>query len=519
MYLMTKRLAKCAFSVTLPVLISYPVNATPPLSLPPPDTPSSNSVRSTSVCSYFSENPFLYQACSSEINDRPGVALIDGDSVANSVLVGTANNWLILVDGSSGSILAGDLQIKHGQRLLGVSHEGMKPSLETYQRENDNNIVLFNSAENNVSFKNLHLKDAYDDDTYHSILLRMNNSSAFSITENEFSAQKWTSAISVVCEASENTSGIGHISKNHFEVGGGQVASSGLAVDCRNDNLRVLSSDNHYKLKSGGRGVYIHTGGLKVKGDTFTQEETTSDSFDARPIGVLFNFNNYYAGYESSYYYDDGLPHRETEISCSTFNGGIHKQMLPIVLSHQVEDEEEDEGSNNVIIAHNIFKNVAEAASYSVYANITSGSICNIWEHDDESVDRCAGLQSSDFLHFTDGRHCGTVPRGYQEPDCYAARIAACGTAAPLTDNPHIPSPPPVDWSRLITATIEGCRQNCQKEYLNSVGYPALPSLTDHKQARCEQRCTEAFQGLSTKFHGRASSFYIRKPMGQTESN
>ena len=499
------------FLLTLSAFISPQTHATP-IGEPSTNAAESGSTDPASVCSRFSENQAIYQACKKEFNGRPGVSLISSTSNVSSALAEAGDNWLILVNGSSGTISAGNIQMKPGLRLLGLSHQGSKPLLVADQEANSEyNIILLTGMVDHFSVENIHFQD--HDPDHHTFLMDIRNPGNFTLAGNEFTAQKYSVAVSARCLESQSSQGTGIIKDNLFRLG--PDFSVGIGRDCPNKNFQLELSGNHYHLYGKSRGIYLHAGGLNVKGDTYTQKGVASSSIDDdAAIAILFRSDeNFHIDEETFDFYDDPLAYRASEITCSTFDGGTYGQLVPIALDYAPADNSDD-SHNSFIIAHNIFRNTQTSVVDNLNIDIEPTSICNIWENEDKAVDRCHDLLPGSFLHFTDGNHCGEPPRGFQEPDCYAARMTACGTAAPLTDNPHIPTPPPVDWQPFVNGVIKACLANCQKVFRNQDGNPALPSLTDHEPSSCEKRCKKITRNYIKTFSSsyRAPAFYERKP-------
>ena len=409
-----------------------------------------------------------------------------------------------------------DLSLKNNQQILGVLNGSTKPVL----RKPLGRLVgyIINTQASDFTIKRLEIQD-----TAQMALVRIQNSGAFSITENNFTPLSgYTSALHLVCgEPSVPGTGIGSLTGNHFNL---ESASTGLVFDCRNTGLQVELSNNHYHLGAEAYGINIFVGGVSIKGDRFVQvEEVPSTDI---PVGVMFRPNDLYSGFETDYGNEPARAFLNTEITCSNFDGGSYGQLIPLSLSHLTASNSREH--NQVRLAFNTFNNVPRVLEDedSGYAVFSTNSVCNVWQHEDSTVDRCDGITTTGFLHFTDNVNCGQAPADFQAPDCTAERETTCGgvntmpspaatplitpesTTAPLTPQ-STPTPvPPADWDDIKSQFETTCMRACQQDHLANIGATAMPDALNNIRSNCQNRCMKTFAGFLKIFNNRRDSFY-----------
>lgn len=375
------------------------------------------------TCDRYSLSPEVFGACVKHIYHYPGVTVVSGNQDVASLIASAPENQLILLDGSETPIHVRSLDLKNNQHLLGVMNEGARTVLR--RPFNSRISYVINTRANDFTIEALSIRGTANPD-----LVRILDSSGFTITDNDFvPLTNYTQAVRVVCgESADGKLGVGSLRDNQFYLGSfGGVGTAGVCIDCRNSHLQIVLTNNQYRLGAEAWGIEIHVGGVKIKGDHFFQTERDVIARDEGiPVAIIFGLNDDYTGFEPAYFKEPARAFLNTEVTCSTFDGGKHQQLIPLSLSHHTASNSPEH--NHIQVAFNEFNNVAKVLEDDDlgYAVFSENSVCNIWKNDNKQVDRCAGITTSGFLHFTDNVICGQVPEGFLPPDCAEARIAAC---------------------------------------------------------------------------------------------
>ena len=383
------------------------------------------------------EGSLLQAVCNDEIDDSPGVVVINPASGAD--ISGACENWLILAYSSEDLEITtsstNTLNLRNGQRLTGVSTVTGQPTI-TFSDTSPNNLI--HTINPSYIISNLKLKGSENFDSsgaQHALLYTRSPSHSF-IGENTFDTSANTgiginiedggftpapSPSPTPTQAPVPTCNSPLIMANVFELSGEE---KGIRLNCSQGEFPHASiHSNTFNLEGHSNGIHIYEGGFISKSNTFKQTGPKQSTHQP-PIAIAFS--------EAAQHVDEGghgRPFDNARIECNTFDGGTFGELIPISLTHEVDSTEDHH--NQVTVAHNIFRNVRHIIeSYSAYESIT-GSYCNIWENSDHPAIPCPSLGPGEFIHFANGEYCGTLPEGF-EVDCYVARFHACGSAEPL---------------------------------------------------------------------------------------
>ena len=372
-------------------------------------------------CAALSYDPPLEKACNASRYSFPGglqgVIVINGGSGADIAEDIAGEDWMVLVDGRQGPVhTMNTLLVKKDQIIRGVKVNNTKPVL-TYADSDAGHLV--DSRVGHFQLINIHLKGAEQTGVEPSgnspgSLLLMEKPSLNAIHTNIFTP---TASTQVAIELTDRNHPDDNCStpsyrSNEFFLDQGQA---GLKIDCRKSNGPHASPfSNYYYLSGSSQGVVVKAGGFTAKNERFIQTADIASENDSPPVAIAYDET---AGSTRAFH--------AARIECSVFDGAEYGTMIPIRLSHATAHS--DASRNTVKIAFNRFRNVPyivdnSHSSTSEVERIADESWCNIWEHTDDSVDRCANMpQDAGIIHFTDGTTCGSLPGSgdnWEAPDC-----------------------------------------------------------------------------------------------------
>ena len=379
-----------------------------------------------SGCSRYENTPDIFQDCISQSYRRSGVTIVDAASDAHILINNAPENYLILLDGSLGSIDVANLGLKDNQFLSGLRYNGAKPILK--RPLNNPMGYVINTSGNHFAIEGLNIRETANPD-----LVRLFDPGAFFVSDNDFvPLTGYTIAVRVDCgepsAGTGNNAAVGILKRNDFFLGWiGGDRTTGVSIECLNTRLQIVLSKNDYFMGSAATGIEIHAGGVKIKGDYFAQKpQEDNSSHKDFSVGILFRQDGTSTGLEPTGGSEPDRAFLNTEITCSTFDGGTRKQLIPLSLSHLTASDSPNH--NHIRLAFNEFINVPVVLEDQDLgqAVFSDKSVCNVWLNDDSEIDRCAGITTSGFLHFTDNVNCGQAPEGFEPPDCNALESISC---------------------------------------------------------------------------------------------
>ena len=340
-----------------------------------------------------------------------------------------AENWLILVDGSGGTISASEarpLNLKRRQALIGVVSN--RPPVLSFPASSPAHLIHVQGREAVVRLLQLEGINS----GVNGALLYMSKPVRSHISQNILNTTAVKSiGIDIDNQCAERASeppsqepDAPSISLNTFNLSG---SSRGIRISCsQGKEVKAVSWENKFNLSGDSNGLQILGGGFYSRNDTFTQTGPATSKTQA-PVAILFNPDS-----ET----ENNRPFHRSTIQCNQFDGGNYGDLVPISLAHFIDSDEPY--YNQVKIAYNVFRNVPQAVRVVDSSQaISANSICNIWIPGDsgDTRDRCPDtLPINGFLHFIDGVTCGSRPDNFVEPDCPAEYLKACGNNLPAME-------------------------------------------------------------------------------------